>query len=316
MDCTGICTRVVRAILKMILENLTDISFFVQLVQAGSVSATAKRLGVSAPAVSRRLRRLEERLGVTLVVRNTRHFHLSDSGQLYYDGGVKLVEGTEHLEAEIMQSNRLLQGALSIGAPLELGRNKLAPFIAHFGSEHPDLQLSLAVASEGSYDFGDYLDLIIRLGMPETSGSIVTKLASTNRVPCASPEYIEQYGQPQTPEDLKKHTCLCLRRYKTMEPLNQWILENKNSSHVVVVTPRLSSTSAEIVHDWALSGKGIAYKLLWDAQDNLNNGSLIRILPEFQGETVSLYAVLPSREHVKSSVRLLLKEMKKYIKSL
>ncbi|CEF41909.1 MULTISPECIES: LysR family transcriptional regulator [Acetobacter] len=298
----------------MALDDLTDVAFFMHLVNAGGVTATGKRLGASPAAVSRRLRRLEARLDIALVIRNTRHFHLSDAGQLYYDGGKKIVEETDRLEAEVIQSDQLLQGALSIGAPLEFGRNKLAPFIADFHEKYHGLQLNLAVASEGSYDFADYLDIIIRVGLPEATGTIVTKIASTVRVLCASPEYIIKNGEPRTPNELRQHTCLCLRRYKTMEVINQWVLENKEHSHVLTVTPSLSSTNAEIIHDWALSGKGIAYKLLCDAHENLQNGSLVRILPEYQGEAISLYAVLPSRSHIKKSVRLLLDELKKYIK--
>lgn len=298
----------------MALDDVTDLSFFVQLVEAGGVTVSAGRFGVSPAAVSRRLKRIEERLGVTLIIRNTRHFHLSDAGQLYYDGGLQLVTGAERLEAEIMTSDQLLRGALSIGAPLELGRNKLAPFIAKFGEKHPELLLNLAVASEGSYNFDDYLDIIIRVGLPESPSAIVTKIASTFRVLCASPDYIQKFGAPVTPQDLEQHTCLCLRRYKTMEPISQWVLESDTHSHVVNVAPKLSSTSAEIIHDWAISGKGIAYKLLWDAQDSLKSGSLVRVLPAYTGEAVSLYAVLPSRDYIKLSVRLLLDELRVYIR--
>ncbi|WP_234395289.1 LysR family transcriptional regulator [Acetobacter papayae] len=116
----------------MALDDLTDIAFFVSLVDAGSITAASRRLSVSSAAVSRRLAKLEERLGIGLIIRNTRHFHLSDSGQIYYDGGLKIVEENERLESEVIQSDQSLKGSLSIGAPLELGRHKLAPFIASF----------------------------------------------------------------------------------------------------------------------------------------------------------------------------------------
>ena len=299
----------------MALDDLTDIAFFVSLVDAGSITAASRRLSVSSAAVSRRLAKLEERLGIGLIIRNTRHFHLSDSGQIYYDGGLKIVEENERLESEVIQSDQSLKGSLSIGAPLELGRHKLAPFIASFFEKHPQLQLNLAVASDGHYDFDDYLDIIIRLGLPDSNGALVTKIVTTVKVICASPEYIEKNGEPLTLEDLQKHTCLCLRRYKSMEVINQWVLENETTSHVVSVQPALSSNNAEIVHDWALSGEGIAYKLYSDAYESLRNGSLIRILPQYKGESVPLYAVLPSRNHIKRSVRLLLEELKIYIKN-
>ena len=299
----------------MALEYLTDIAFFVALVDAGSVTAASRRLNVSPAAVSRRLSKLEERLGINLIIRNTRHFHLSESGQVYYEGGLKIVEDNERLEADVVQSDQSFKGSLSIGAPLELGRHKLAPFISNFYKKHPKLHLNLAVASEGSYDFVDYLDIIIRLGLPDSTSAIVTKIETTVKVLCASPEYLEKYGTPKSLEDLQNHTCLCLRRYKTMELINQWVLENDTISHVVSVPPALSSTNAEIIHDWALAGVGIAYKLYSDAYENLQNGKLVRILPHYKGESVPLYAVLPSRNYIKRSVRLLLEELKIYLKN-
>lgn len=299
---------------KMSLENLNDLKFFINLVDAGGITAAASRFGVSAPSVSRRLSKIEERLGITLITRNTRHFRLSSAGQSYYDDGGILLAGIEKLETDIVSSEKQIKGSLSIGAPLELGRNKLAPFIANFIKKYPNIQVNLAVASEGSYNFDDYLDIIVRIGLPKSSSAIVTKIASTLRVLCASPDYIRIHGEPELPENLQNHPCLCLRRYKTMEPMNQWLLENNEKSYIIKVEPKLSSTNAEIVHDWALSGNGIAYKLFWDIQENLDKGKLIRILPDYRGEIIYLYAVLPSKAYVKKSVRVFLEELKKFAK--
>lgn len=296
-------------------DETGDLRFFISLVDAGSLSAGARSLGTSPAAASRRLARLETRLGSTLVIRNTRHFGLSETGRLYYERALTIVAEIDQLEEEISSSTNAPRGTLSIGAPVELGRRQIAPFIEAFSAKHPRLMINLALAPEGNYDFNDYLDVVLRLGLPETPGAVVTRLASTMRVLCASPAYIARRSMPAHPRDIAKHDCLCLRKNKTMALLNKWVIGNETETDVVMVEPRLSTTNAEIIHDWALSGQGIAYKLLCDVYQDLEEGKLVRILPDLQGEKIDLYAVLPTRQHTRASVRAFLSDLRPYIRT-
>ncbi|MFT8674364.1 MAG: LysR family transcriptional regulator [Acetobacter sp.] len=296
-------------------DEIGDLRFFIGLVDAGSLSAGARSLGTSPAAVSRRLARLETRLGSTLVIRNTRHFGLSETGRLYYERALRIVADIDQLEEEISFTTSAPRGTLSIGAPVELGRRQIAPFIETFSARHPKLAINLALASEGIYDFSDSLDVVLRLGLPDTPGAVVTRLASTIRVLCASPDYIARRSLPASPRDLTKHDCLCLRRNKTMALLNKWVIGNETETDVVTVEPRLSTTNAEIIHDWALSGQGIAYKLLCDVYQDLEEGKLVRIFPDLQGEKIDLYAVLPSRQHTRASIRAFLNDLRPYIRT-
>ncbi|MDT8871415.1 LysR family transcriptional regulator [Komagataeibacter rhaeticus] len=284
-------------------------------MDAGSLTAAARGLGTSPAAVSRRLARIEARLGSTLVIRNTRHFGLSETGRLYYERGLAIVAEIDYLEEEISSSTRAPRGTLGIGAPVELGRRQIAPFIEAFSARHPKLNINLALASEGVYDFSDSLDVVLRLGLPDTPGAVVTRLASTMRVLCASPDYIRRRSLPAHPRELVRHDCLCLRRNKTMALLNRWAIGNDTETEVVTVEPRLSATNAEIIHDWALSGQGIAYKLLCDVCQDLEEGKLVRIFPDLQGEKIDLYAVLPGRQHTRASVRAFVNELRPYIRT-
>lgn len=146
-------------------DETGDLRFFISLVDAGSLSAGARSLGTSPAAASRRLARLETRLGSTLVIRNTRHFGLSETGRLYYERALTIVADIDHLEEEISSSTNAPRGTLSIGAPVELGRRQIAPFIEAFSAKHPRLMINLALAPEGNYDFNDYLDVVLRLGL-------------------------------------------------------------------------------------------------------------------------------------------------------
>lgn len=296
-------------------DEVGDLRFFSALVDSGSLTAAARSLGTSPAAVSRRLARIEARLGSMLVIRNTRHFGLSETGRLYYERGLAIVADIDHLEEEISSSTRAPKGTLAIGAPVELGRRQIAPFIAAFSARHPGLNINLALASEGVYDVSDSLDVVLRLGLPDTPGAVVTRLASTMRVLCASPDYIRRRSLPGHPRELVRHDCLCLRRNKTMALLNRWAIGNDTETEVVTVEPRLSATNAEIIHDWALSGQGIAYKLLCDVYQDLEEGKLVRIFPDLQGEKIDLYAVLPSRQHTRASVRAFMNELRPYIRT-
>ncbi|BAK82626.1 LysR family transcriptional regulator [Komagataeibacter medellinensis] len=296
-------------------NEVGDLRFFSTLVDSGSLTAAARSLGTSPAAVSRRLARIEARLGSMLVIRNTRHFGLSETGRLYYERGLAIVADIDHLEEEISSSTRAPKGTLAIGAPVELGRRQIAPFIAAFSARHPGLNINLALASEGVYDVSDSLDVVLRLGLPDTPGAVVTRLASTMRVLCASPDYIRRRSLPGHPRELVRHDCLCLRRNKTMALLNRWAIGNDTETEVVTVEPRLSTTNAEIIHDWALSGQGIAYKLLCDVYQDLEEGKLVRIFPDLQGEKIDLYAVLPSRQHTRASIRAFMNELRPYIRT-
>lgn len=292
-----------------------DLRFFIGLVEAGSITAAARAVGTSPAAISRKLANLEARLGVTLIIRTTRMFRLSEAGQTYYERSLLIAAEIDRLENDIASSSSEPQGSLIVGAPMELGRRQIAPFIEAFSDRYPQLQISLVLASEGIHDAGDGLDINIRLGMPDTPGSIVTLLATTRRVLCASPAYFADRPLPTHPDDLAKYDCLCIRRQKTMTVINKWAVGNGDEKHVVTVSPKLSSTNCEIIHDWAVSGRGIAYKLLSDVHQDIANGRLQRILPNFYGEKVDLYAVMLPRQQSNANVRAFLELLRAFFRT-
>jgi LysR family transcriptional activator of dmlA len=299
----------------MAYDEISDLRFFTVLVEAGSISATARSMGTSPAVVSRRLSRLEERLGASLIVRTTRHFRPSETGRVLYERGVQIIADIDQLRNDLSIVNTVPQGTLSIGAPVELGRRQIAPFIASFGERYPQLKISLALAGEGLHDFSDCLDVILRLGMPDTQGATVTLLATTRRVLCASPAYIARKTLPRTPQELIHHDCLCLRRHKTMTVLNRWAIGDDEKRDVITVPSRLSTTSCEIIHDWALAGQGIAYKLLCDVSQDIESGKLIRIFPDLYGEKTDLYAVMPPRHNASANVRTFLHALREFLHS-
>lgn len=297
-------------------DDTGDLRFFISLVEAGSLTAAARLHGATPSAISRRLSRVENRLESVLVFRSTRHFSLTQAGRIYYERALDIVVDIDHLEEAVSDITRVPRGTLGIGAPVELGRQQIAPFLETFSRKHPEISLNLALTAEGAHELSDSLDVVLRLGMPETAGAVVTRLASTVRVLCASPAYVARRGMPGTLADLAEHECLCLRRSRTMALLNRWVVGDENGSDVITVHPRLSTTSAEVIHDWALTGQGIAYKLLCDVWRDFEQGRLVRILSHLQGEKIDLYAVQPPRLHTRASVRLFLKELRPYIREL
>ncbi|MBB2204961.1 LysR substrate-binding domain-containing protein [Gluconacetobacter takamatsuzukensis] len=298
----------------MIYDEVGDLRFFVMLAEAQSMTKAARGMGTSPAVISRRLARLEGRLGSCLVNRSTRRFKLSETGQILYERALRIVTDITDLEAEISSAERMPQGSLNVGAPLELGRRLIAPFVESFNERYPELKIGLALVSEGRHEFGDCLDLIVRLGMPDMPTAIVTHLASTTRILCASPAYLARVPAPATLRDLAEHDCLCLRRSKSMTLVNRWAFGDEENREVVTVQPRLSSTSCEVIHDWALSGQGIAYKLMCDVHDDLKSGKLVHVLPELSGEGIDFYALRPHRQGARANVDVFLRELRAYLR--
>jgi len=294
-------------------DDAGDLRFFVLLVEAGNLTAVARHLNVSAGASSRRLARMEERLGVRLVTRTSRRFDLTDEGQTFYERAAEIMIDIEAAEAEISANQKELRGVLRIGAPLELGRRRLADFVSEFADRFPKLRVHLLLSDEGLDVVNSRLDLAIRIGMPNETGVVATKIMSSERVICAAPAYLEKFGMPATPAELNRHRCICLMRGHELGMLDRWRLSREGEDQVVEVTPHLSTTSGEVVHDWALKGKGIVFKVLWDVGDDLQRGRLVRLLPEYQGETIGLFATMPSRRNVPLRVRTFLDNLRDFL---
>ncbi len=283
-------------------DELSDLRLFTRIVAAGSLSETARRLNSSLPAISRRLSALESRLGVRLIERASRRFALTEEGALLYERSTVILADLDEAEAEVSLTVKAPRGRLRIGAPLEIGRRRIAPLIAEFTQQYPGISVELALSDAGLDVVGDELDVGLQVDLPSDGSIISRKLLSSHRVVCASPDYIARYGQPARPSDLLSHDCIVFVRGR--HRFDRWRFAEEGKYLEVQILGTLSTNNAEVAHEWALAGRGVALKALWDIEDDLKAGRLIELLGSFSYPDLNLYLTYPTRSHLPPRVRV------------
>src|SRR5271166_2990556 len=202
------------------MDSVGELELFATIVDAGGVSAAARTLGSSPPAVSRRLAALEARLGVRLAERSARRFRLTDEGAFYYARSQSILSELRDAEAEVSARGGAARGLLRVGAPMELGRRGIAPLLAEFVARHPGLEAHLVLSDAGLEVAEDGIDVALRVGRPDDPTLIARKLATTRRVVCATPSYFAAREAPRVPDNLAAHDCLRLARRHRL--LDRW----------------------------------------------------------------------------------------------
>lgn len=286
------------------MDRFSELETFVNVVESGSLSAAAERLGIAKSAVSRRLAELEGRLGVQLLNRTTRSISLTDSGRRYLDSCQRILSDLEESELAIADEQAVLRGSIRIAAPLSFGIHHLSPVLNNFQKAHPDVLLDLSLddrqvnLQEAGFDLG------LRIGKLEDSSLVAKKLSPIRRIVIASPDYLAQYGEPQTPEDLKHHLGLT---YTNMPESQFWQFMKPDGSLVSVRVPsRMKANNGEFLLRACIDGMGVIVLTTFIAFEAIQKGLVKPILCEFEPPPVSLYAIYPSQRHLPRRVRALI----------
>ena len=283
-------------------DGIGDIELFWAVVEAGGVSAGARALNSSAPAVSRRLAALETRLGVQLAERSARRFRLTDEGMLYHEHCRSILAELRDAEAEVSARGATARGLLRVGAPMELGRRRIAPLLAEFAARHPALETHLALSDAGLEIGQDGLDVALRVDQPEDQSIMTRKVASTRRVLCAAPSYLAARGTPKTPADLAGHECLRLARRHRLH--DRWRFHTDNGMEDIKVDGHLTSSSGDVLHGWALAGRGLSLEAFWDVAEDLQAGHLVECLADLRWDGIELFATFLRGQPVPPRIRL------------
>ncbi len=190
------------------MSSLADMEIFARVVATGSMSAAARDLGLSPAVVSKRLGRLEERLGTRLLQRTTRQIALTEAGQGYHERVLAILANIEEAEAFVARRSADARGTLKISAPTTFGRMHIAPYLVPFMRANADLTVNMQLSDEMVDIVGDGYDLAIRIGELSDSTLVARRLAPVRRIFVAAPRYLKERGTPQTIEDLQDHICL------------------------------------------------------------------------------------------------------------
>lgn len=283
-------------------DEISDLRLFTRMVAAGSLSETARRTHSSLPAMSRRLAALESRLGVRLVERGPRRFTLTEEGTLLYDRAIHILGELDEAEAEASAKSKTPRGRLRVGAPLQIGRHRIAPLVAHFTKQYPAIQVELILSDAKQDVLGDELDVGLHVDLPSDGNVISRVLIASRRVVCAAPEYLSRHPSPTVPAELRDHDCIRFARGRYV--MDRWIFRENGKVTETQVRGTLSSNNGEVVHAWALAGCGVALKAHWDIGEDLRTGRLVELLAPYACDEINLYAAYPSRQYLPPRARV------------
>lgn len=256
----------------------SDFAFFRLLARSASLTDAARSLSMTPSAVSRRLGAIETRLGVQLVLRNTRSMRLTPEGERYLEAAEAILAETERLEADI--ASRPL-GRLRICASFGFGRTHIAPVVADFARANPDVRVDLTLTDRPVSIIEEGYDVGIHLGDPHDSRLRARKLLANDRILCASPAYLETHGRPLLPSDLARHRLIEIAEDENT--VGRWTLTHRKTKKVVnlAAVPVLRSNSGSAALDWCLAGLGIVLRSRWHAAAPLADGRLEEVLPDW-----------------------------------
>ena len=282
------------------MHDLTAMAVFAAIAEAMSFSQAAERLGLSKSAVSKQLARLEERLGARLVNRSTRQISLTEVGEIYYGYCARILKDAEAADMAVAQLQAAPRGRLRVNAPMSFGTMHLAPAVASFMAEYPDINVELELTDSFVDLIDSGFDLAIRITQMADSSLIARRLAPSNSRVMASPAYLEKNGIPQHPSELKRHRCLI---YANSSETSFWTFRKDGESLQAGVDGPLRSNNGEILRDAAIAGAGLSVQPLFIAWQAVRRGELVPVLEDWTIRELSIQAVYPHRRHLSPKVR-------------
>ena len=285
----------------MKIETAPDLAFFVLLAKLGSMSATARELGVTPPAITKRLSLMEQKLGVRLVNRTTRRISLTQEGETYLAQSTQILHQIREMEESISSGRAAPKGLLRVNATPGFGRTRIAPIVSRFAHAYPEVEVELHLTDRPISLVEEAYDLAIRFGELPDTRLTARKLMSNKRFLCASPAYLKKAGEPQTPAELHQHRCILHRQNDDV--YGTWRLQKGKAVELVKVRGAVSSNDGDIVMNWALDGHGIVQRSEWDVAKYLESGRLKEIMRDYRLPDADLYLYYLSRSNLPAKVR-------------
>ena len=288
------------------MDKLKQLESFVSVAARGSLTAAAHAESVAPAIIGRRLDHLEERLGVKLMVRTTRRLTLTHEGSAFLEDCQRLLTDFANAEASVSAGGVKASGHLRITAPAGFGRRHVAPLVPRFHELHTDVTISLNLGDRVVDLAGEGFDCAVRVGDMPDSSLISVRLADNRRLCVATPTYLRRHGTPMHPNDLSRFDCLSLS--SDASQVRGWAFQVPKGGgseliHIKPVGP-LDCSDGQVLHDWCISGHGIAWRSTWEVDAEINAGTLTTVLDEFAAPPNGIYAVFAQRKHLPLRVRL------------
>lgn len=285
------------------LERLTELATFAAVVEQGSFTGAARELSISKPVVSKRIARLEDSFGLRLLNRTTRRLSTTEAGEALYERCRHLLSEVEEAESALRPLASAPRGRLRLNAPVSFGVLHLTPCLPDFLRRYPEIEVELTLSDQRINLVEEGVDLAIRISDLEDSSLRARKLAPSERILCASPEYLARHGAPQKPEDLRHHACLT---YAYQRSGNRWTFRNSSGKQrQVTVSGPLSANNGDALRTACEAGLGIALLPEFLAGDAFRAGRLVCVLPDWRDlAATAVHAVYPASRNLSPKVRV------------
>lgn len=283
--------------------RLKSLQLFVAVVEAGSFSKAAERMGSTQPSVSRHIAQLEDTLGALLLQRTTRSLTLTEAGEIFFERARLILQDVEAATEAVRRLSGSPSGVLRVTVPASFGRRKVAPLLAAFHQRHPDVTVGLSLSDSLVDVIGEGHDLAIRFGALEDSSFVAQRLALSRSLICAHPSYLAVHPPPRTPEELQDHNCLLFRRSPGPAV---WRFSRGEESTSVQVAGSLYSDAADALLEAALHGLGVVHLPEWMIDEEIEAGNLVQLLRgwDLLPKETPIHALYPHKRHLASKVRV------------
>ncbi|WP_372572053.1 LysR family transcriptional regulator [Ruegeria jejuensis] len=286
------------------MSYVESLRVFVRVVELGSITSGGRDLRLTPAVASKRIKELEKRLGVRLFNRTTRSITPTEVGTVFYDEAKSVLLALETAEAKVANFSDRPRGAIRVTAPLGVGRRIVAPLVPDFVDAYPETEVRMRLSDRKVDMLADGLDVAFFVGQPQDSNMKLRKIADCERVLCASPTYLADFGTPETPEDLLhlNHNCLLLRYPRSPEYF--WTLIAPTGPVKLEVRGRFDADDGDVLTDWAVAGRGIVNKPRFDVAEHLSSGRLVEVLPDTPPQPTIFGCIYPHKKLQDPKVRL------------
>ncbi len=292
------------------MDRLKQLESFVSVATRGSLTAAARAEGVAPAIMSRRIDALEERLGVKLLVRTTRRLALTHEGSAFLEDCQRLLADFANAEASVSAGGVKASGHLRVTAPAGFGRRHVAPLVPAFRERHPEVTVSLNLSDRVVDLAAEGYDCAVRVGDFPDSSLVSLRLADNRRLCVATPGFLRRHGTPAHPNDLVRFDCLTLSSEASQT--RGWAF--RVDGEVLHLRPAgpLDCSDGQVLHDWCLQGRGIAWRSTWEVEADIAAGRLVEVLADFAAPPNGIYAVVPQRKHLPLRVRLWIDHLREH----
>lgn len=293
------------------MDGFSDLNLFALVARHRNLAAAARELGVTPPAVSKRLAHLERRLGVRLMNRTTRRLSLTPEGELYLSSGSRLLGELLELEQLVARSRGEPTGLLRVNASFGFGRARIAPAVSDFVARYPAMKILLHLTDRPMSLQEEGFDLGIRFGEVPDARINARLLLKNRRLVCASPDYVARHGKPSVPHDLTQHACIVLRENESA--YGTWHFSRGKRTETVKVDGALSSNDGSTVLLWTLQGRGIAVRSQWEIEEHFDSGALVPLLTDWDLPDANVHAVYLERNQLSVKLRTFIDYLGAYL---